>query len=153
MERSANGVDFSNISTVDIVSNRPFGSYTQVDENPASGNNFYRIKSVDKDGSKRYSLIVKVSTMIAGTGSISIYPNPIKGNMVNLRFINQPAGNYQLRLINNTGQVVYFGRLTINSDNVTQSMFTTQKLGGGIYQLEIKAPDNTVQIQKAIVQD
>jgi len=153
VERSVNGIDFSSISTVDIVANRPFGSYTQVDENPASGNNFYRIKSVDKDGSRKYSLIIKVSTLIAGTGSISIYPNPIKGNMVNLRFVNQPVGNYQLRLINNTGQLVYSGRLTINSDNVTQSLLMAQKLGGGIYQLEIKAPDNTVQIQKAIVQD
>lgn len=153
VERSVNGIDFTSIGSVNVISNRSFGTYSQIDDQPVTGTNFYRVKSVDRDGSKKYSLVVKVNTVKAAIGSISIYPNPIKGNMVNLRFVGQPAGVYQVRMISNTGQMVYMGKMTISSDNTTETIYTAQKLSGGIYQLEIKAPDNTVQVQKAIVQE
>ena len=83
-------------------------SYSWTDETPLSGNNFYRIRSLTGTVQKSIALIVKVTTVKPRTGSITIYPNPIKGNMVNLRFTDQPTGIYQVRMINNTGQLVYY---------------------------------------------
>jgi hypothetical protein len=153
VERSENGTDFIKVNTIATRQNNAYSSYSWVDDNPVSGNNFYRIKSVDRNGSGKFSSIVKVATGKTSAGTITIFPNPIKGNMVNLRFTNQPTGIYQVRLINNSGQVVYSGRLPVNSSNISQALFTDKKLAGGIYQLEIKAPDNTVNIQQAIVQE
>ncbi|MEO6721573.1 MAG: T9SS type A sorting domain-containing protein [Ferruginibacter sp.] len=153
VERSLTGSDFSKVNTIYVTGiNNASNSYTSLDESPATGNNFYRIKSIDKDGSKKYSLIVKVVTGKTGTGSITIYPNPIKGSIINLQFTNQLTGIYQVRLINNNGQMVYSNRLSINSSNISQSLNTNKELRSGIYQIEIIKPDNTIEIQKAIVQ-
>ncbi len=154
IERSANGQDFINVSSTTVKGGyNASNSYSWIDDDPLSGNNFYRIKSLDLDGSKKFSLIVKIATDKSNTGSITIYPNPIKGNMVNLQFTNQLKGIYQVRMISNNGQMVYSGRMAVSSDNTTQTLYTNKKLSGGIYQLEIIAPDNSVNIRKAIVQD
>ena len=154
IERSANGLDFINVSSTTVKGGyNASNSYSWIDDDPLSGNNFYRIKSLDLDGSKKFSLIVKIATDKRNAGSITIYPNPIKGNMVNLQFANQLKGIYLVRMISNSGQMVYSGRMAVSSDNTTQTLYTNKKLSGGIYQLEIIAPDNSVNIRKAIVQD
>ena len=51
------------------------------------------------------SSIIKVILGAAGA-DISFSPNPVKGNLVKLKFSNQPAGIYNIRPITTTGQVV-----------------------------------------------
>ncbi len=154
IERSANGMDFINVSSTAVKGGyNSNNSYSWIDDNPFAGINFYRIKSLDLDGSKKFSLIVKIVTGKSNTGSITIYPNPIKGNMVNLQFTNQLKGIYMVRMISNNGQMVYSGKIAVSSNNNTQTLYTNKNLSGGIYQLEIIAPDNSVNIRKAIVQD
>ncbi|MEO6732237.1 MAG: T9SS type A sorting domain-containing protein [Ferruginibacter sp.] len=151
IEKSVNGTDFSKVNSTAVTGlNSALNSYSWIDDNPINGNNFYRIKSVDRDGSNKYSLIIKVTTLKYGARSISIYPNPITGNTINLQFTNQPMGLYYVRLLNNSGQVVYSKNLTINSGNISQTLVMNKHLSGGLYQLEVKAPDNTIYIQKAI---
>lgn len=154
IEHSANGVDFTTISSVKVAGyNSISKSYSWTDENPLKGNNFYRIKSVDMDGAKKISRIVKVSTANNGAGSITIYPNPVTGGIVNLQFANQAAGVYNVRLMDNNGQLVYTTNITMNGNNGSQTLVTGKKLAGGIYQLQIKTPDNTTQVKRAFVQD
>lgn len=153
VEKSTNGIDFVKMSSVASAKLNGSSTYSSMDETPATGNNFYRVKSIDRDGSKKLSPVVKMSNNKNTDRNIAIYPNPIRGNTINLRFTNQPAGIYQVRLFNNSGQVVYTGRLSINSNNITQTIYTGKKLTAGIYQLETKAPDNTANVQQAIVQD
>ncbi|MCW3093128.1 MAG: type sorting protein [Ferruginibacter sp.] len=151
VEHSTTGIDFTKVNSIDVSkTNNAYNSYSWVDDKPAGGNNFYRIKSVDRDGSQKFSIIIKVASA-KSDGSITIYPNPIRGNTINLQFTNQPTGVYQVRLMNNNGQVVYTGKFAVNVSNVSQTLFTN-RLSGGIYQLEIKAPDNTTRVQKAVVQ-
>jgi hypothetical protein len=153
VERSSNGTDFINVNSITASGiNSVRNSYSWIDNNPLNGNSFYRIKSIDRDGSKKTSNIMKVAAAKMHNASITIYPNPIQGNLINLQFKNQLAGTYYLRLINNNGQVVYSGSLQINSSNISQTVITNRQLAYGIYQLEIKAPDNMVQLKKAIVQ-
>jgi len=153
VERSSNGLDFNMLSSITVSGfKNDHNSYSWIDNQRLSGNSFYRIKSVDMDGTIKFSVIVKFTTGATGQGTITIYPNPIQGNIINLQFTSQTTGLYQLRLINNNGQVVYAGILPVNSPNSSQTIMTNTKLSCGIYQLEIKAPDNVVQIKRAIVQ-
>jgi hypothetical protein len=153
VERSSNGTDFFKQSSIAVSgSNSIRNNYSWFDNNPLIGNSFYRVKSIGRDGSKKASNIMKVAQVKMPDASITIYPNPIQGNLINLQFKNQLAGTYQLRLINNYGQVVYAGSLLINSSNISQTVITNKQLVYGIYQLEIKAPDNMIQLKKAIVQ-
>ncbi|HFA48364.1 MAG TPA: T9SS type A sorting domain-containing protein [Bacteroidetes bacterium] len=50
------------------------GDYGLLDEKPLPGNNYYRLKMVDLDGSFEYSKVVVVQ--LKEKGGISIFPNP-----------------------------------------------------------------------------
>ena len=153
VEKSLNGTLFTTISKAPIASkNAAFGSYSWWDGNMENGNNFYRIKSIDRNSSIKYSPIAKV-LISKNPGAISIYPNPVRGNQLNMQFTNQPMGVYQLKLINNTGQSVYSGSIHISSSNTAHTVNFNQNLKAGIYQLEIKKSDNTILSLKAVVQE
>ena len=83
--------------------------------------------------------------------SFNVYPNPVKGNTINVQFIDQPVGLYEVKLINITGRVVYTEKISVSSNNMLQPLKTTT-LQKGMYQLEIKNADNSTQVQKIIVQ-
>lgn len=152
VEQSADGSTFNTLNVVPVKAVGNANNYSSEDESPVNGNNFYRIKSVDKDGSFKYSRVVKVTIGKKGNGNITIYPNPIKGNVINLQFINQLQGEYKIRMISNTGQTVYAGTLTINSNNISETIYANKYFQNGLYQLEIQKPDNTTEVKKAIVQ-
>jgi hypothetical protein len=153
VEHSLTGTNFRTVNTIGAIgTNTTLISYTSIHSTPVTGNNFYRIKSIDKNGLANYSAIIKVVTGKPGSGSIAIYPNPVKGNSVNLQFTNQLTGMYHVKLINSNGQTVYSNKMAINSANVSQVIVINKQLRCGIYQLEILKPDNTIEIKKAIVQ-
>ncbi len=153
VEHSLNGQAFNKLVDVPVIAGRDITkSYSYIDETPGNGNNFYRVASIDKDGSKKYSQIIKVTIGKTGMGAITIYPNPVKGNMINLQFTNELTGDYKVRLINSNGQAVYSGKFTINSVNISQTLITNQQLQTGIYQLEIIKPNSTIEVKRAIVQ-
>ncbi|MGC4036011.1 MAG: T9SS type A sorting domain-containing protein [Chitinophagaceae bacterium] len=71
VERSADGKVFSGIGKVKAVNS---SVYQLVDNYPANGVNYYRLKSVNVDGNFTYSEVRKV--LIGASGSIGLYPNP-----------------------------------------------------------------------------
>ena len=151
VEKSVDGRIFSKV-TVQAVSstNNSEAVYSWLDVNTLKGNNFYRIKAIDNGGSFRYSSIVKVVLGKINT-TINISPNPVKGNLVNLQFNNQPAGIYNIRLFNAAGELVYSNLESHAGGSATLSFKLASSLTKGIYQLEIIAPDKTRDIQKLIV--
>src|SRR5690606_16899267 len=90
VEKSVDGNTFSKAATV-AASNINGGKYQWLDQAPASGYNYYRIRSVDMDGKTSLTQIVKVN-IETSIGNISVYPNPITNGTVNLQLGNQPEG-------------------------------------------------------------
>lgn len=78
IERSLNGKDFEKIGFVNAKGN-PYmlANYLFLDKNPANGNNYYRLKQIDKDGTSTYSDVVLVRNIdYKKIEIISLYPNP-----------------------------------------------------------------------------
>lgn len=69
VERSSDGANFKALGR---GSSRP--PYKFTDQYPELGQNFYRIKQVDKDGSASYSKIITV--VINRNFNVTVYPNP-----------------------------------------------------------------------------
>jgi len=152
VEKSANGRDFVKAATtVSTGLNGSTVTYNWVDMNPANALNYYRIKSVDANGTFKFSGVVK-ATIGKTNATILVTPNLITGNTMNLQFTNQVKGKYTLRLLNNSGQLVYSSQKVHNGGNELQSINLPSAIPTGSYQLEIIAHDNSRQIQKLVIQ-
>ncbi|MEP7107660.1 MAG: T9SS type A sorting domain-containing protein [Ferruginibacter sp.] len=154
VEKSTDGTSFTKVNTVNVAGgNNVYNTYSWLDVNAVQGNNLYRIKSYDRSGEVKFSSIVKVTMGKSNnTGSFSIYPNPVTGNVINLRMNNQPAGKYQVKLININGQSIFVKSVQSNGGNSTESLIAGSKLLPGVYQLEITGQDNSRNMLKAIVE-
>ena len=147
VEKSTDGSRFSKAGT---VAAKQAATYNWLDENAVNGSNYYRIKSVDNNGQAKYSSIVKVTIGKAGA-VITVSPNPVQGNFINIQFTEEPAGKYGVRLINIAGQVVYNRTMQHAGGSASQTFTLPSALVSGVYQLEILAPDNSRHTEKLIV--
>jgi hypothetical protein len=124
VERSVDGIHFATVGTVS-ASNKASNSYSFADANYAVGDNYYRIKAIDKLGKFTYSSVVKVSATSSLSKSIGIYPNPVVGKVINIALNNQTANTYSVQLVSSNGQVVaskqinHAGGSSVNTFDVT----------------------------------
>ena len=138
VEHSTDGIQFSTIGKM-AASNNPESDYNYVDNAPVKGTNYYRIKSLDKNGNIQYSNIVKVFIRKIQP-AISVYPNPLSGKNIQLQFIEKPAGKYYIRMLNFAGQVTLYKEIYNPGGTNTQTLHFDNHTPGGIYQLEITEP-------------
>ncbi len=76
--------------------------YSFTDQNPADGDNYYRLKLVDKDGKTSYSKVVK---LVFNLSIITMYPNPAKDKVYLKNNFVFTGGEYmQIDLTNTLGQ-------------------------------------------------
>lgn len=148
VERSQNGVSFTK-ATVVLMDRNHLGKYEWLDQEPAQGYNYYRIRSVDVDGKTSLSTIAKVMIDMP-TGSISVYPNPITNGTLNLQLGNQPEGVYGLRLLNPVGQILISKKINHAGGNHTEKINWDYKMARGMYQLEVTKPGGGVHLIKVV---
>ena len=151
VEKSTDGIAFTKVNTHLVNgNNNDTNNYIWLDENAQAGNNIYHIKMLGKDGSAKYTENIIVAIAPTNTG-IAIYPNPIKEGKIHLQMGNQSAGNYQLSVTNNNGQVIYSGIIQNNSNNSNFLIDIKPIPVSGLYNLQIINPQNKISTQKIIV--
>jgi len=74
VERSTDARNFTTVGTIDAKQKRV---YSFIDENGKAEEIFYRIKSVDIDGTVKRSGIVRFKNNTTGTANILTYPSPV----------------------------------------------------------------------------
>ena len=80
VEKSADAVNFSAISTIAGQSKPGIHTYSYSDDKIFTGNNYYRLKLIDNDGKFSYSGVLLFTAATAK--GLLIYPNPVAGNLV-----------------------------------------------------------------------
>jgi len=151
IERSADGQVFSTIGTVVATSNNAAAAnYYWLDEDIMAGNNFYRIKAVEKSGEVKYSQVVSVNTGNTKR-DIVVYPNPVSDGTLKVRLNNQPKGKYTVELFNGLGQKVFITTIVHAGGSVNQSVRLPSIVSKGIYQLEVKNGE-TRKTQQLIIE-
>ena len=128
VQRSASGEDWTLLETVKGSGNTATDQhYTSFDASPYSGTSYYRLLQVDGDGKQNVSPVVSVHFDLQA--AISVAPNPVSNSLT----VRLPAsGNYDIRLLNQSGQVLR----RINSAG-NRSEINVSNLPGGIYFLQI----------------
>lgn len=144
VERSGDGQSFIDMATVS-ARNQSSNFYEFADKFPLTKNNYYRIRSIEKDGISRFSPIVKIS-MENYISAITIFPNPARSNNLNLRIVNQLPGIYYIRLFNYSGQMFMVKEIKYAGYTRVVDISPAVPLPKGMYQLEVKAPDGAAKL-------
>lgn len=147
VEKSKNGVSFDKAGSVTAKSGST-NNYSWFDTAPYAGDNYYRIKTIGLNGEIKYTAVVRVNTG-KGKQDITVYPNPVKGNIFNLSFNNLEKGNYTVNIYSLNGQVVTNKVITHNGGSSTQSVLLNAFLPAGLY--EIKVTGNKQTFTQALI--
>lgn len=146
IEKSLDGSVFSKAGERAAAGNP---TYQWLDVHATAGNNFYRIKSMERDGRIKYSPVVKV-VISKGSAAYQVYPNPVTGNSINLSFINQPKGTYTVRLLNAALQVVLSKKISHTEGSSSENIYMENSTAKGSYLLEVTGPDGNKQTFKIV---
>jgi len=106
LERASSNLKFSMIGNVSGAgyNTETIQKYAWEDKNPLTGQNYYRLKAVDLDGSFEYFKIASASA--TGNRRFVVYPNPTQGNFVNYAINFDNSGNDKIVVMDNMGNVL-----------------------------------------------
>ena len=119
LERSLDGTNFSELTTINSKAlngnSNAVLNYDFTDVKPIVGNNYYRLKQVDKDGKFSYSQIVLLKgSKLNGISVSAVYPNPAKDN-VSIIFNAELAAKVNIAILDVAGKVAQQKQTILNS--------------------------------------
>jgi fibronectin type 3 domain-containing protein len=129
IERSSNGRNWETIGRVNATGDSYLPvNYSYTDKDPSTGNNYYRLRTVDRDGFEEINSTVQVNVVSSSQG-ISVYPIPASSTI----YVKGIAGNSNLQymITDAEGKTIRTGLLTKSVQQVD-----IQDLKNGIYFLK-----------------
>ena len=128
IERSDNGRTWETIGRVSATGDSYLPvSYSYTDKDPSTGNNYYRLRTVDRDGSEEISSTVQVN--VVSSSVISVYPIPAS-SVIHVKGITGNS-NLQYMITDADGKTIRTGSLTKPVQQID-----IQDLKNGIYFLK-----------------
>ncbi len=153
IERSDNATSYLPVAKVAGAGNTSSTTrYTFTDITPlTSAVTYYRLKEVSIDGSFKYSVVVTVRRDNNLKNALTVLNNPVAGNL-NFRVNANAAGFMQLKIINNSGQVVYRQKNSVvKGDNIFYIIAAGfVSYANGIYNLQVIINDELLNAKFAI---
>lgn len=139
LEKASEDLVFTKIATIQpILAGEPVSlrEYSYVDPAPYTGYNYYRLKSIDIDGTSEYSKIVGV--LYEGTGEkLSVYPNPVVGNVMKIKVPFNPTPQDKVTLLSIQGVEMLHANITISGE---QEISLGKNVRPGMYILQYTSP-------------
>ncbi|HYF32154.1 MAG TPA: T9SS type A sorting domain-containing protein [Chitinophagaceae bacterium] len=140
IEKSIDGISFSEIGRVPAKGESNIRSnYSYTDHSPFDGNNYYRLKQVDRDGNHTYSP-VRSAKFISIT-LIRNVVNPVSGKLT-IDLFKQPSLNAYLVIHDLNGRVMK--KEKISSVHIETDI---SFLPNGLYLLEVRDSERREQIK------
>lgn len=149
LEKSVDGNNFTKVFST-TAKGQAAALYNWLDAKPVVGDNYYRIKSIGKNGKTVYSNTVKVNIVAAKTG-FSVFPNPVSDGVIGLKMKNIIAGNYTVKILSSDGKLMSREVIKHAGGSASKNITSAAKLVSGTYQVEITGPDNKVDVIRILV--
>ncbi len=141
VERSSNAVNYAAVAQVNsVATGAAVQDYAYTDKLPLAGNNYYRLKQVDKDGKFSYSKTVSIAYL--KPGSIQLFPNPAKDRLT-IKGLNAAITSTIAVLDIQGKQLLQFA-----AKAATYS-FSIGSLAPGTYMVRVK-DDNETKVEKFV---
>jgi hypothetical protein len=135
LERSADGRTFSSIGFIATKAENGNSAsainYSFDDVKPIAGNNYYRLKQVDKEGKFSYSNTVLLSGKVTEITLSRVYPNPARAEL-NLQITAPSAEQVTILVTDLSGKVVMLQVAALKPGN-NQQQLDIQHLAQGTY--------------------
>ncbi len=141
VERSADARGFIILGNVAAKNTGSSADYSFADYKPNAGNNYYRIKVLDKNGAIYYTQIINVVININGGASIAMYPNPVINKRFTLQMINLPAAKYNLLIYDEKGRLVFSKTIEHTGGSASQAIELTTGVAAGVYEVRLISKD------------
>lgn len=143
IERSQNGKNWVKIGSLSSHKESKVNQYYSfADATPLRGDNYYRLKMVDRDETFAYSHIEHLSF----NGIALVYPNPVSASQ-NLTFnVGDWSKVSQVKVVNAAGKVVF------EASNALLSGLNARNLVAGVYVVQVTHTDGTVSSQRFVRQ-
>jgi carboxypeptidase T len=145
VEKSTDQQSFTSIQRVQGTD-----PYEALDRNPSRGNNYYRIRQVNTDGSAAYSKIINVVydpflvTMV-------LYPNPVKDKL-SMKINTIKSEVLTVNVADLTGRVIYTQQISVGNTG-QEIQIDVRSWSSQVYILKVVNSNNeTVNVQKFVKQ-
>ena len=136
VEKSDNGADYFKIGEQIALNNSLTHTYDFTDNHTSIGVNYYRIKSIDSDGTKQLSKIVKI-IRTNDKELFTIYPNPVINETITITANQIYAGKYFYQIADIAGKKLMEGQW-LTDLGMTKKITLSDEFAQGIYILTIK---------------
>jgi hypothetical protein len=127
-------------------------SYHLNDNNPLTGDNYYRLKMIDIDGTFKYSqtIFIRNDKDVVYTNAINgIYPNPTS-HLINIDYQSAAISKVEIKILNVVGQEMSVTEMNTLKGNQLLQM-DVSSFADGVYIINIRDVTNgTVQQSKFI---
>lgn len=142
IERAGNDLVFTPIGRLDGYGGMDINTtYDYTDTFPLNGKNYYRLKSVDIDGSFEYSPVVLGSWSFL-TG-VNVYPNPAVNKQFQIRLSDAMSFPAKVQLLDRGGNTILYDEINMESSSFQLS----NDVKPGLYFLRISSVSNQVVIK------
>jgi hypothetical protein len=132
--RSRNSLQFEKAGAVIAVGNSSQRTdYFFDDQQPSLGNNYYKVTAFDKTGKSVSTSIIRI-LFGKNDNSLVVFSNP-SGDLLNVRVVDIIRGEYAIRVFENSGRLVYNGKLAHNGADAIYPVPLPRPLAKGNYRL------------------
>jgi len=146
IEKSYDGIRFSELGALPSSSNW-MGKHSYTDAQPFAGNNYYRLKIVNNDGSFDYSNIILLKN--DAKRLVYIYPNPVK-DLLTINITSLNAGRYNCLLYDISGKL-----LSSSVHQVAEGAQTIavpfSRIASGVYVVKVIDENGNVITRKNVI--
>ena len=134
VEKSTDAKTYATLATT--AAKNTAANYSVID-NSVTATTYYRIKAVSTTGSISYSNVAKVQLTVNGN-QYTVYPNPLKGKILNVSMDNVASGKYTVSIYNALGVKVSEQTISHTGGSATHALTINNTLAAGAYNVSIR---------------
>ncbi|HEB62678.1 MAG TPA: T9SS type A sorting domain-containing protein [Bacteroidetes bacterium] len=150
LEHSTDGINFDFLTKVATKGNGTTEhNYRYTHQKPVVGANYYRLSQTDLDGTHKV-VGVKVVTFKSDEVVVAIEPNPVRNNILNLKYTAPFKADVEIEVVDMTGRILLQDKMIAN-EGLNHFELPMNNLSNGVYFLRTKQAQNiqTIRFVKA----
>jgi hypothetical protein len=149
--KSTDGLHFTKSGEeANVLNNGQINNYLFVDANNASPITYYKISSVDLNGTVKFSNIVNVKNS-SEKNQLIIYPNPVTNGIMNIDISTIRNQLYSYSFLNSVGQTVDKGKLNLTNNNLGVNIKLQSFVSPGVYTFKIVGEDGDIHTTQVTI--